>query len=110
MSRSYRKSPIKKDGSKHGNKFAKRLANKQIRRTKRNLIGKSKIYRKHYDSWNINDYICYYSKADAIEAWYREESDKNLSKRNYSKWDWHSKYKSLEDFLNRYWKKDWMGK
>lgn len=110
MSRSYRKTPIVKDCSKHGAKWAKRRANKRVRRISRGLIGKSKLYRKHYERWDICDYWYYYPKSEAIADWKSEEDFKNLFEKEYSKYDWHTKYKSLDDFINHHWKKDWMGK
>ncbi len=89
MSRSRKKTPIGKDsGSK---KWAKRQANKKVRKTKGLFSGKD--YKKLYESWDINDYICYYSRAEAIEDWYREEQDDK-----FPGWR-HNKYRSLEEWL-----------
>ena len=71
MSRSYKKVPIGKDN--WGGKTAKRSANKKVRRESDNLL-KGWSYRKEYNSWDINDYVCYYPREEAIADWEREES------------------------------------
>ena len=91
MSRSKKKIPIGKDsGSK---KWTKRQASKMVRREKNTLFNRGE-YKKIYDSWDINDYICYYPKEVAIEDWYREEQYEKYSP------GWrHKKYKTLEAWL-----------
>lgn len=58
MSRSYKKTPVFKVGGK--TKYAKRQANKKIRRNMKDnedaYYGKSNYYRREYGSWNIWDY------------------------------------------------------
>lgn len=56
MSRSYKKTPIYKDG--YGLKslyWYKRSANKKVRRTTE--INSGKAYRKVYDTWTFRDYV-----------------------------------------------------
>lgn len=56
MSRSYKKTPINKDGYGSKNlKWYKRSANKKVRRTPEIHSGKS--YRKVYETWTFRDYI-----------------------------------------------------
>lgn len=90
MSRSYKKVPIGKDN--FGGKNGKRFANKKVRREK-DCLFKGKEYRKVYNSWDINDYICYYPKEEAISDWNRE-----LSYPENERWR-HIKYKTLENWL-----------
>ncbi len=59
MSRSYKHTPVYKVGGK--TKFAKRVANKKIRRSGKDNLenaysGKSNDYRKENESWHIWDY------------------------------------------------------
>lgn len=96
MSRSYKKFPTVKDHRKG----QKQLANKKLRRNKNKYIlmqrGK---YKKYYEQWDICDWNWYWSKQDAINSWYEEESS------HYKGVAWrHSNYKTLENWLN-YWAK-----
>ena len=52
MSRSYRKTPIIKDNGKY-KQFAKRQANKKVRRES---CGNGAEYKKHYDQYSICDW------------------------------------------------------
>ena len=97
MSRSYKKVPITKDN--YGGKTGKRFANKAVRRKKDELF-KGKDYKKVYNSYDINDYISYYPKDEAIENW--EEEEKIPGNYNWR----HNKYKTLKEWLIQ-WKK-WM--
>lgn len=54
MSRSYKKTPVCKDGNT-SKKIGKKFANKKVRRTGF-LSGKSKRFRKVYETWNVCDY------------------------------------------------------
>ena len=102
MSRSYKKTPIVKDNI--GGKTGKRFANKKVRRLKNELF-KRKEYKKVFESWNINDYISYYSLEDAIIDWYNEEENKIL--KEYA--PLHKKYKTLENWI-KHWEKMMLGK
>lgn len=82
LSRSYKKTPVVKDGcNKAGlRKYQKRQAYKKERKTK-NLGNKSNNYRKVFDSWNICDYRFYKEKEIAMdeeeihswEKWYHRK-------------------------------------
>jgi hypothetical protein len=109
MSRSYKKHPISKDGGKSSKKN-KQIANRIIRRKFKNntqniFSKKGKNYKKLYDSWEINDYISYWSKKDAINDWNKEVNEATSRGVPLEEFGWHSIYKSLEDFLNKYWAK-----
>ena len=95
MSRSRKKVPIFKDQSTR--KFGKKQANKAVRRQKEETF-KGKEYKKVYCSWNISDYICYYSKEQAIHDWYAEENLPAYQQRL------HKRYKTLEDWIKQ-WRK-----
>lgn len=59
MSRSYKKTPVCKDGNK-SKKEGKFWANKKIRRSKDLRMGvKSNLYKKAYEQWDVCDYRCY---------------------------------------------------
>lgn len=90
MSRSYRHTPILKDGGTKGKKWRKRQASRKVRH-ERDPIANGKAYCKLYDSWNIADYISYWPKEKAIQS--------------YNKYDWwKEEYPTERDFINRYWK------
>ena len=100
MSRSYKKTPVATDNGTH-TKFAKRQSasrarNIPIESEESEVIASSrsafkKIFR---DTYDIHDFIDYWSKEDAIAYYYRNQ-DTGLV----------DEYKDLDDFLNRYWKK-----
>ena len=102
MNRSYKKTPIVKDNA--GGKIGKRFANKKVRRLKNELLKRGE-YKKIYESWNINDYISYYTLEDAIADWLEEEKDYVPKKYAWR----HKKYKTLENWINA-WKKRILGK
>ena len=90
MSRSFKKTPINKDH--FGGKLGKRRASKAVRRNKDFALSGGE-YKKVYDSWDINDYISYYSREDAIKDWYDEEA----AHRKYQ--NLHKRYGTLERWL-----------
>ena len=73
MSRSYKKSPVYTDGNAGTTKESKRFANKKVRHTDfDDLPKKGKGYKKCYESWDIHDFVSYYTKEDCIKDWERE--------------------------------------
>ena len=58
MSKSFKKTPIVKCSSSNWRRFAKKEANKSVRRNKE-IIPKGKAYRKIYNSFDIDDYVFY---------------------------------------------------
>lgn len=106
MSRSYRHTPILKDGGKSSKKN-KQLANRYVRRViNRNpaLRLKGKQYKRLYETWEINDYTTRFTEKEAINYYYKMFS----SNRYWDIW-FKEKYPTLEDFLIRY-KKDYIYK
>ena len=91
MSRSYKKYPCSKDGGPARVKFAKREANKKVRRTDDIPSGKS--YRRVFEPWDIHDCINYWPWREA-KAWYEENKDDVY---------WLRRYPTLKSFY-RYWK------
>ena len=93
MSRSYKKTPICKDNGIGKN--AKRSANKIVRRANEENIkaGKSNSYRKQSNSYDIHDYVSYWSREEAIKAYNEDKGGR-----------WHKMFPTLESFLN-YWAK-----
>ena len=67
MSRSHKKTPIVKDGCPSYRRFAKRQANKKIRREA--YVADGKAYRKHFESWDIHDYASRCSCEEWIAQW-----------------------------------------
>ena len=104
MSRSYKKTPIVKDGGKSSKK-SKRLANKKVRRNTDKLAIKGKSYKKIYNSWDINDYISYWSEKDAIKDWYEEETLAKMLGVLVETIGNHKRYGTLENYLNKNYKK-----
>lgn len=72
MSRSYKKTPVCKEGNR-SKKWGKRKANRKVRKTT-GLGGKSNLYRKAYESWNICDYRTF------------KERDVNMKEKDLNFW------------------------
>ena len=60
MTRSYKKPYIKIPRGGKGKSFYKRLANKIVRYSEDIDLIKNCRYKRLFDSWEINDYVCYY--------------------------------------------------
>lgn len=123
MSRSYKKTPIITDGNCGTTKDTKRKANRIVRRynkrvthgylmrdpryrDSRTLDGKN--YKKYFCSWNIHDWVSYWSKADAIHAFEHPHWVYNPWKDEW--YHIYDEYIDTDDFLNHYWKKDFYWK
>ena len=107
MSRSYKKSPVYTDGSRGTTKDTKRKANQKVRRRNKRIVKgylmrdpryrdektlDGKFYKRFFCSWDIHDYISYWTVDDAIQSHHRW-------KRIYEE------YKDEQDFLNKHYKK-----
>jgi len=79
MSRSYRKTPIVKDGRTPGPKWAKRKANKKVRHMSNLPSGKA--YKKANESWDIHDFAYRWPWAEAKREW--EEEDSIFDRKRY---------------------------
>ena len=68
MSRSYKKTPVVKDGCDNAGsrKYSKRRAHKKERKTQ-DLGNKSNYYRKVFETWNICDYRFYKEKEIGMD-------------------------------------------
>lgn len=95
MSRSYKKSPVRKQPADQANK---RAANRRVRRTKDIPNGGS--YKKCYESWEISDWGWWSSKQDAINDWNESLSRRKTSYGSYLV----EHFKTLEQYL-AYWEK-----
>lgn len=83
MSRSYKKTPITKDG--HSGKFGKKVANRKVRQYKGDLAD-GKSYRKIYESWDIHDMIIRYPLSQLrIEQESEEKAIENNGVPEYRK-------------------------
>ena len=79
MSRSYKRNPIYTDGSAGGTKRQKRFANKKVRRTPFEdlpLVGKA--YRKVFCSYDIHDFISWWTWKDALKWWDTSERAREI--------------------------------
>lgn len=65
MSRSYKKTPISKMAPVHG-RIGKKFANRRVRRYDEELSNGGS-YKRLYCSYDIHDWISYYTINDAIE-------------------------------------------
>jgi hypothetical protein len=94
MSRSYKKTPVVKDGD--SGKVGKKFANRKVRRYKHDLSN-GKAYRKVFNSWDIHDMVNYYSyqsfKKDK-EA-HQKEVENGVEKYSFytNESDWFKYYK-----------------
>ena len=64
MSRSYKRSPVFTDGTRKTTKEMKRMANQKVRHYKKGLP-QGKAYKKLFCSYDIHDYINYWSWSEA---------------------------------------------
>lgn len=93
MSRSYKKTPITKDSIK-SSANNKRIANRVYRHNNKMELHQRKAYRKHYETWEIHDYVSLYTREQAIKDYYDREY-RYLKRLGYP---------TLESWLN-YWEK-----
>lgn len=70
MSRSYKHSPIYTDGGAGGPKGTKKEANKKIRHLNFDELPlKGKTFKKYFCSYDIHDFISYYTLNEALKNW-----------------------------------------
>ena len=93
MSRSYKKHPYCTDGSPKTTKERKQLANKRVRRCKKDMDKKGKKYKQLYESYDIHDYI---------NRWTWEKAKEEYENDIYSYWK--ERYPTLKEFY-RFWSK-----
>ena len=105
LSRSYKKYPIFQV-DKGGAKWAKAKANRRFRRCCKSddIHGKSALYRRHYESWNIHDDFYRWSKIDAEKSWKLEESLLVHGITDPHRTYYHRRFKTKRRFMN-YWEK-----
>ena len=106
MSRSYKKHPYATDGSPRETKKNKRIAASKIRNINPEsdeseiLSGKSARFKKiNHDTYDIHDFKNRWTKKEAIDAFVNELNPEEP-------WSRHSRYGTLENFLNQVWEKD----
>ena len=97
MSRSFKKHPYVKDGGPEGRKFAKKLANKKVRRSAN--IGNGKAYRRVFEPYDIHDWTSYWPWPEAKD-WYEKNKEDIY---------WLRKFPTLKSFY-RHWKTSTIGK
>lgn len=76
MSRSFKKTPICKDG--YGSKKLqrmKRLANKKVRHAEG--VPNNFEFKKYFEAWEIHDYKFYMTESELREDWEKEEKSPN---------------------------------
>lgn len=78
MSRSRKRAPVYKDGSKNSGNVGKRYANRRVRRWRGELPRSQRgLYRRFYESWEISDYAFYTPWRQAkAEGWERRRWEK----------------------------------
>lgn len=81
MSRSFKRVPAYTSSGNSYRKWAKRAANKKVRRTKGLSNGKS--YVKVFCSYEIDDWKCLYFRASDYDYIYRNFKDDKLDARIY---------------------------
>ena len=89
MSRSYKHTPVCGEYSRNTTKYLKRQASHKVRRS--SDVPNGKAYRKFFNPWNIRDYISYWTKEDAIDR--------------YTKYWYVYDDQTLEEYINKVWKK-----
>lgn len=78
MSRSYKKTPIGKDNV-GGRKFAKKQANRKVRKS--NGVPSGKQYRKFYETWDIYDYVSHCTLKEFMQyghLWRMYETEEEM--------------------------------
>lgn len=65
MSRSYKKTPIIKSCG-YG-VYGKRLANRKTRKADMDVAFKGGQYKRLYETWDINDFVVFYPKSQAVK-------------------------------------------
>lgn len=116
MSRSYKKNPIIKDGSKgrRSGRSMKAIANRKVRRTEDLPIRARGAYKKVFEQWDISDWMFEFTYDQAKQQWYEEEATYPRYENRYAKdenGEWvrtqvliekgwlHSKYRTLDEYL-----------
>lgn len=102
MSRSYKKNPVIKDNGK-SKKSQKNIANRRLRSKLRQgeELASGGHYKKHFEQYDIADYICRWTREQAI-AYYNNE---HIRGGNWAR----EHFDTLEDFL-KYWKQHMLKK
>ena len=117
MSRSYKKHPVYTDGHRRTTKENKQLANRSVRRRNKQIVDgyftedprytemltlDGKSYTRYWNSWDIHDWICWWSMAAAINQF---EHPNWLYNPYTGEW-FHlfDEYPSIYDFIS-YWEK-----
>ena len=94
MSRSYKKNPFYTDGGAGIPKFFKRLANKKVRKYHKK-IANGNAFKKINCSYDIHDFICYWSWKDALHQYYKDNCYNRFSSEQelYNFWSKYHKRK-----------------
>lgn len=76
ISRSYKHNPVYTDGHAGSTKESKRFANKKVRHTDFDeLPRKGNGYKKVFESYDIHDYISYYTKQQWIDHYEKRRKE-----------------------------------
>lgn len=95
MSRSYKKNPVVKDH----NKGMKNLANRKLRRKKYDYLLQGGAYKKHFEQWDISDYLFLWEFQDYYDfhmrLWEKYDRHKGVPQPTEKDlWrDWYRTYK-----------------
>ena len=91
MGKSFKKTPIIKENG-DSKKQMKIIANKVVRSKLKDpyfIIANGNAYKKEYESYDIADYICRWTKKDAVSAYYKNTE----LQEKYTLDEWLSKWK-----------------
>lgn len=91
MGKSYKKTPIIKDNGS-SKKQMKTIANKAVRSKLKDPdfeIANGNAYKKEYDSYDIADYVCRWTKKAAISSYYKND----ILQEKYTLNEWIIKWK-----------------
>ena len=97
MSKSYKKTPYYTDHTR-GTKYWKRLANKRVRRYNKDLANGT-AYKKVSCSYDIHDYVSYWSKEEAILNYYTKLCYNWITNQYERLW---GEYETEQDFLQHW--------
>ena len=109
MSRSYKKTPVMKDGGK-SHKKEKRIASRRIRSKEKEevikeerLISDGMDYKRHVEQYDVVDIVQRWSKEEAV-AMYEKYAGMDEPSSAYFPKDFRKDYPTLESFL-QHWEK-----
>ena len=117
MSRSYKKNPVYTDGKRRTTKETKQKANRCVRRYNKQIVNgyfmrdpryldiltlDGKSYTRFFPSWDIHDYVSWWSKAEAVNTYEHPHWIYDGFRNEW--WHTYDQFEDLDEFLN-FWEK-----